>query len=144
MGKLSTHIALTEAEAWMALIVACIHVDKKEMSVRESGLVGNLLVTVPALENGVGHAAFNKMYHLCREHGSYALIDGSFGLVSTDMRPTLFTHCVAACVVDGAWNDAKKKILYHIAHLLEIPAKFFSETVRVMLVYCRKNVAGIK
>lgn len=133
-----SYIAHTEQDAWVSFLVACCLVDKPELSTNEMSIYGTLSST-SAMLGGHSVALFAPIYHVCKQYGSYALIDGSVNRIHVDDRPTLFTYCVNISMADGVLSKGKKEILKHIAKVLQITNEFWEATIRVMYIHCRKN-----
>lgn len=134
----SGYTPLSDYEAWVAILYACIAVDGNVSDV-ENDVMMRLLIFKNKFSNIEIIPFYKNAMHANREFGPKYLIDKSSPLVKEEDRPTVLALAAELILSDGIITVEEKELLEYLTLKLGIEEVLASKIIEVILIKNKDN-----
>lgn len=129
---------LSDYEAWVAILYACISIDGETSDVEIDGMM-RLLIFKNKFSN-IDIVPFYKNAMLAKhEFGPQHIIDNSAPVVKDEDRPTVLALAAELVLSDGIITNKEKELLEYVILKLNIDEALASKIIEVTLIKNKDN-----
>ena len=130
---------LTDAEAWIGILYACIAADGIVNDAEIDSL--SRMITCKEKFSGIEiEPLYTTVGRAKKDIGAIGLIEACCELIDENEKDTLFLMAVEIVLADGTLDEDEEKVIKIIAHKMKINSELVKKIVEVMLIRNRGNV----
>jgi uncharacterized tellurite resistance protein B-like protein len=133
-----TYKPLSDYEAWMGILYACISADG-EVGDSEIDSLSRMLVFKKKFDGIELAPLYKNVAEAKLKIGSNGLIDSCCSVVKEEDKPTLFSMSVEIVLADGILEEDEKKVIEYIATAMSIDSNLVEKIIEVMLIRNKGN-----
>lgn len=128
----------SEAEAWMAIIYACVAIDGDVSDSEINGITG-IIQTKEMFADVEAIDLYRTVGMAWHKVGSKSLVEGAASLISNEFKPTVFAIVSEMILADGVVTKEEQSILEFIAEKLGVGNELAAKIIEVALIKTKGN-----